>query len=750
VTRRLAAAVAVVVALLGVAGLALRAAPPQQWRVPIAVGEDLGGAKVVGVRRDAAWVLVDVARGGARASFRIEHREAAPRPVGTAPALVAGRYRLEAAGPNPADAAAQTAARERLRTWEAQWPRPPAFVTPAGNVGAPHQHAQRALLDVAAVAAVAGAIAALPDVLALCGMLPVLGAAVGLAFAAAMAWAFQPFGAWHANLHGVQRTFDVLHGVPPWTANLGRLHGYAWYTWMTPLVGGGPEGGRDPYLAAFALTLTALPMAAAWATLLTGSRRVGAFTALLLATAPTVLRVGASEAMYVAVIGPWCAAALALELWLRDGRTRWVALASLWLFLTMHARADLLLLGPAWFLLRLASAPERLKAPRTRWVLGAAATLLALASVPRALELLATEIPGDAGQPLAQPWRDPRSFGLLLLGAWAALRLPAVARVLPALDAPRLRAAGALVGSASGIAFALAWLHRPLGFEPGFAVHLDLDPRYATPARLAFVAAGGIALARQGRPAVAALVGWLCVAGAVHLGRYDGLSTYGATGLTTAAAIAALGGAGLAAIPGRWTAGIAAAGVLASAWGVTGPFLAWRHPKQQTVDLLRAAQALPEDVTLVALQDADFGPQGPFKVDRLPLARLLDDRHAVATAGAWLRGEVQGEAWFLETLDCWRPALSRATPHQARIDDEVLVGWSRTGRPLTDVRGRITLTPPQDVHWSACASLSAMADPPTYAEPLEDVAIGAIDESVLHPNARTSLARLPARPPTAP
>jgi hypothetical protein len=595
------------------------------------------------------------------------------------------------------------------------------------------------------VAAVAGTVAALPTLWTLLGPVPWLGAMCGATFAAGMAAWFRPFGAWHANLHGVQRTFDVLHAVPPWTANLGRLHGYAWYTWMTPLVGGGPDGGRDPYLMAFLLTLSALPLAAAWTTLLTGQRSAGAFAAILLAAAPTVLRVGASEAMYVAVLGPWCAAALGLELWLHDGRRRWVALASVWLLLTLHARADLLLLGPAWFAVRLASRPDRWQTWRACWPWLLAGATVCVATTPRLIELLGTEIPGDAGQPLAQPWRDPRSFGLVLLAAWATLQMPWVASRAPAGHTNGRRVAAAGVGVAVGAMFGAAWHQRPLGFEPGFAVHLDLDPRYASPALLALTIAGAASLARRRAPAVGALVGWLCLAGAVHFGRYDGLSTYGATGLTTAAALAALGGSGLAALPGRAARAGAVVGVLASAVAVTGPFLAWRHPKQQTVALLQAASDLPETATLVALQDADFGPPGDFKVDRLPLARLLDDRHAIASIGAWQRGEVLGEAWFVETLDCWRPALARTPPQRARVDDATEVPWSRTGRPLTDVAGRITLVPPRPVHWSACRDLTAAAEAPAIAEALAPVAIGSVDESLLHPRPRQSLARLPPR-----
>ncbi len=740
-SQRLSTVAAVAIAVAGAAAIAIREAPVQRWAVPIAVGDDLGGAKVLSVRRDDAWVLVDVARGTTRASFRLEHRQAAPRPVGSPPLQVAGRYRLDAAGPNAADPAAQAAALDRLAAWEAQVPRPPAFVAPAGNVGTSAQHAQRNLLDVAAVVALAATVAALPTMIAAAGPIPWLGAALGVAFASAMAVWFQPFGAWHANLHGIQRTFDVLHAVPPWSANLGRLHGYAWYTWMTPLVGGGPDGGRDPYAMAYLLTLSALPFAAVWTALLTGRRSAGAFAAIALATAPTVLRVGASEAMYVAVLAPLCATAVGVELWLRDGRRRWIGFTAVWLLLTMHARADLLLLAPAWVAVRLASQPRGLSW-RAWAAWGAAGAVVGLATAPRLFELLGTEIPGDAGQPLAQPWRDPRSFGLVLLTAWSALQLPWVAGRAPGLQRPWARRLGVFAGLGAGIAFATAWLRRPLGFEPGFAVHLDLDPRYASPALLALTIAGAASLSRRRAPAVAALVGWLCLAGAVHFGRYDGLSTYGATGLTTAAALAALAGSGLAALPGRGSQTLALVGLLASSWAITGPFLAWRHPKQQTVELLLAASELPDDVTLVALQDADFGPLGDFKVDRLPLARLLDDRHAVASIGAWQRGEVPGEAWFVETLDCWRPALARTTPQRARVDEGVEVPWSRTGRPLTDVAGRIALVPQRDVHWSACATLSASTEAPVRFEPLLPVAIGSIDESLLHPAPRQSLARL--------
>lgn len=760
---RLARWAAVLVALGGGAALAVREAPPETWAVPITPGERLGDGVVRAVRRATTFATITLDQGGGATTVRIERRTGRP---GVPPLAFAGRYRLDpdpgTSAPPPPSSSTLAALTDRLTAWEAATPRPPAFVAQAAWRGTPLQRLERALLDGIVLLGLALVVDGLPDAARRLRGTPGRGAGwlvtALLGALAAAAW-WQPWGVWHSNLHGFIRVADVVDQVPPWAANLGLLHGFGWYTGVAPAVelGGALLGGRaDPALwgaaevsrIGLALSLWAvLP----WYVALTGlwgDRRVAGVGVALTALSAPFLRVGASEAMYTVGLLALGATAACLELWLRGGGRRWLTATAAFALWAMQTRADLLALTPAWLMIRAFTAPggprsvrEALRDPYTAaLVVGAA-----LALGPRAHAFLTTDLPGDAGQAWLDPARDPRVAGLVLLTLWGIAAHPAVRAALERadLERPAWRGIGATAGALLGVGLGVAWLTRPEGFDPGLHVHLWLDPRYGGAPWTPLTIAAGLALARRDAPAAlsgAAL--WLGGATLLYLGRYDCLSTYGATSLATLPLLASLAAVGLAGIGAPPSAPRAAVTALALAGGlaVAAPWLQERSPKQDTGDLLdAAARALPAGAVVVALQDDDFpGDASAYKVDRLPLERLLPDTARVLGARAWREAGEPGPAWFLRTLDCHRPALARAGD-RAEVGASEPVTWRRTGAPLVVAGPRLVLDPPTPVLWPDCAALDARSGEPIWERTPTDRTSGSLYESTWAPSPRVGI-----------
>jgi hypothetical protein len=764
---RLARWAAVLVALGGGAAIALREAPPETWAVPIAPGERLGEGIVGEVRRAPSFVTVTFDDRGARTAVRVERRTGR---AGAPPLALAGRYRLEpdpgASAPPPPAPPTLDALTARLTAWESAVPRPPAFVAQAAWRGTPLQRLERALLDVILVLAAALALDGLPDAARRLRDVPGRGAAwvtASIAGAVGVALAVAPWGVWHSNLHGFVRIADTVDHLPPWAANLGLLHGDGWYAWMTPwtalaaaLSRAGEEatrwGATELSQLGFAVTLGALlpwyvALAAMW-----GDRRVAGVAIALAALSAALLRVGASEAMYTVGLLALGATAASLELWLRGGGRRWLATTAAFALWTMQTRADLLALTPAWIAVRALTAPtgpehlrRALRDPFTAvLVVGAA-----LALVPRAHTFLTTEHPGDAGHAWFDPARDPRVAALVLVALWGCAAHPFVAARIERAGGsrPTLRRVAAVGGALLGVGLAAAWLWRPEGFDPGLHVHLWLDPRYGGAPWSALALAAGLAAARQRAPATfTATAVWLAGATLVYLGRYDCLSTYGATSLLTLpllTSLAAMGwvGAGEPGAPSPSAPRTAAilVGLVAGA-AVASPWLHERSPKQDTGDLLdAAARALPPGAVVVALQDEDFpGDRAAYKVDRLPLARLLPDTVQVYGVDAWREAGEPGPAWFLRTLDCHRPALARSGD-VARVDDGATATWRRTEVPLVVAGPRLVLDPPTPILWADCAALDARSGAPIWERHPSDRTTGSLYESTWSPDLRIGL-----------
>lgn len=716
--------------LVGLGAVVVRDAPPELWAVPLQPGPLADGWSILDLRRTPDQVLVTVALGETRAGLRVRQRD---RLWSDTPARFAGRYRVElTAGEVPPPVLDAVA--DRLAAWEAQRPRPPAFVSHPGERAAWWQPWERRALDLALIAWLVALVlgARREDA-------PPASAWATAAVSGALMAVLGVAGPWHANQHAYERIADLQLGAAPWAASLGLLHGFGFYTLMHPLVGGGPDGGRDVFVCAAGVTLAALLVWSGALRRLLGPRQ-GELALTALGGSSLLLRVGATEAMYVPALLYLGGVALAVERVVeRPERSVWPILPPL--LLAMQTRADLLLLAPAaagWRLLtaRPELLPALLRRPST-WLAG---LVTAIATLPRLLTFAAVDKATGSGRPPVDAWRDPRSAAALLLLVLALLAWPSVQRRLP----PAGRR-GAALGSAGGTLLViggwLAWRQRAPGYDPTPQVHAMLDPALTAPWLIAAAALGAWELRQRAPQTFTALAGGLAGALLVYLGRYDCHSTYTSTGLATAPLVAALMAPALARLPGR---ALPLAAVLSGlAW--SHGWLTTRYPKQQQWDLItQAIRELPSGVTLVYPADADLPPEllaRGYKPDRLDLPRYVGDRVPTAPISA----RPPGPAWLLRTTDCHRPILTRGGRRAAWIGEER--AWSYLSAssaglgPRYEVEGVSEATP---LILPDCRAALEGATPIVEVL-LRPETSGSIYEEVRGADARVGLYALPAR-----
>lgn len=681
--RRLAAAA---VLFTGLAWIGLRDADPAWFAVPLALGP-LGDATLVDVRRTPSQVHLTLEADGTRYSLRITHRrtrpDRAPPPIHrdgqpqlddvAVPLYRVGRYRLESqpGQPRPPQDVVE-AVHQRLDAWESAWPPPPAFVTAPGDRPEPWQPAERQLLDLALIISLAGLVGLAGRLRRDLRPIPLWAWGTALAIGGTFTTLTRQLGSagvWHANAHGWDRVADLSFGVPPWNASLGLLHGFGFYTLMHPLVGGGPEGGRDVFDVATSVTFVALLFWFVALRLFLRDEVRALVGVAALAWSPLLLRVGPTEAMYVPAVLYAGGAAVAVELWLAT-RDRAYALAMLPpLLLCMQTRAELLLLAPAAVALRVITAADgpALRALLHPAWLGAVA-VAAAASVPRLWTFLDVDKATGSGRPLVDPWRDPRSAVLSTVLLLAALSWPAIAQRLPS-TAPRQRWAAAGLGVVGAVAAFAAWNMRGDGYDPSFVIHAMLDPTWSPPWLIAAPLAGVVLLRARDAAAASFLAGAASAALMLYIGRYDCLSTYLATGLATAPLLAAATSEGLVGGLERLRARPAFTLPVALLVIASGPWwaregLEARWPKQQQWDMIVAAAAAVPDSAMLVWPSNDDLPEDlaahGVRADRIDLGRYVGDRISVGSIETYLADEAPGmPTYFLRTLDCARPLLAR-------------------------------------------------------------------------------------------
>lgn len=726
-----------VVAVLagGAFAIAVRDADPSWWAFPIRPGALVDGWRVVDVQRTASHVHLTLDHAGERASVKVEHRPTAPAP---APLRFAGRYRVDpqAGQPTP-DAAALDAIAAQIEAWEASTPAPPAFVRPPGDAPQPWQPTERRVLDAALIVGLAGLVGLggrLRDLLrpvAFATWIEALAIAGGFT---ALVRHFGTAGVWHANAHGWDRAADLAHHTPPWNASLGLLHGFGFYTLMDPLVAGGPDGGRDVFDVATAVTFAALLLWFVALRLFLGEDRRALVALAALAWSPLLLRVGPTEAMYVPALLYAGALALAVEALICTGDAVFLVAAAPSLVLVMDTRADLLVLAPAAVLLRLGSAGA-LSALLRRWPVWATALLVAASQVPRALTFAAVDKATGTGRSLFDPWRDPRSALLLTVLALAALAWPPIARRLPS-PRPTARWIALAVGGLAGAGALVAWRFRPDGYAPSPQVHPMLDPDWTAPWLIAS-ALVGLLLQRRRAPAQFTFVaGGAAAALLVYLGRYDCLSTYSATALATAPLIAILLSEGVVGLLELVTLRdpvilTVAAAVLGTGTYARADLLRTRFPKQQQWDELQTALALLDDRALVWPADDDLPAElasRHLRPDRMDLPRYVGDRVRLMSVRAWEAAPV--EAVFLLSTDCYRPILSRGGPPVAWTG--AWTTWSYLHTPVASTAPRYAvdgLSDEQPFSFAECDRMLA-GGAVLHQTPLTAATSGSIYEEV--------------------
>lgn len=736
--RRLRSVVAALIVLVGLALIGVRELPTSWWAVPLSPGPLADGVLLVELRRGPGHLHLTFEADGQRSSLRLTHRGTTAAP----PALAtAGRYRLDVPeGAVPAPPAAVDAVAARVAAWESQVPRPPAFVQAPGHVPSTLQRLERSLLDLWLLVGLAVWLPGLPGLLRRTGLTLGTGAALlVLSFGpVAGAWWMGWGGVWHANQHGYDRMSDLLHGLPAWSANLGLLHGHGYYTVMSPLVGGGPDPGRDVTLVAALVGGVAVALWGTALRLLTGSWSRALAASLVWGASALWLRVGPSEAMYVPAAAALGAVAVATELLvLRAGVSALVLLLPP-LVLAMQTRADLLALAPAWVLTRLLVAAPGVVLELARrpgaWALavGAALTLL-----PRLHSLLNVDHPGDSGRPLLDPSRDPRSVLLGIVALLGIVLIPWVRERLPG-RGPTARWLGAVVGAIAACGWAIWRRSQPDGYAPSPQLHVMLDPALTAPWLVVAALVGVLVIRRD--PGLAATV-LLSVAGPllVYLGRYDCLSTYAATGVATAPWLGLLVAEGIDGVMPRVPPSLRAAALVALVGGGvvwSASWLALHFPKQQEWTLVQETARLPAGSTVVwlAASDApDDTKRRGYHTQRLDLARHVGDRLQVASIDAWARGEVSGEAWLLITTDCFRPLLRAGSPRTALVG-EVEVPWRYLKTPIASTGRRIAVDDlPSDRPWidPRCALARSRAGAPRASVSLTHATSGSIYEEVV-------------------
>lgn len=724
------AALAVAVMLLAFGRVAVRDLPPTTWAVPLVPGESIDGWTVRELRRNPAQVFVDLSRpDNTRASLRLMH--AASSPEGTR----AGRYRIQAEVDAPPSLVAEAAV--RVTAWESEWPRPPAFVRAPGAQPSTTQRVEIILLDLALAALVAVFVLLVPHLRRHAFLAtPARGAAL-LALAAVpglLSAAFGTRGIWHSNHHGLDRWADLIAGTHPAMANLSLLHGGSFYLLhqLVPVA--------DPFHAATALAGVAVVLVGLWARALWDSDAAGLIAAALLAAAPLLVRVAASEDMYVPALALLSATLLLTELWRRDARFAWGLLPAL--LLLTQSRGEMLALGPAFVgWCALARPPRWLRGARDllRPAVWAPPLLLGLASIPRLMSFL--DQPKRPNFSHAQDGVDPRLLLVLGLGVAALLLLPKLR--------PRGRWAYGMVATgalASVLTGAWAWFG-PLAYIPRAPLSPLLHPPTALPL-LPLAAAAGIALcARASNGRTAWLLG--CVAGTwlVILPHYDCFSTWTRSNITTLPFLAALAAPAIAAAGARvspaLTLLVAAAGLLP----LSSPL--WqRYPKQQLHELIVAARALPPDVQLVGLTPDDHRSHLPPPV----MNHLLDLPHLlgrpVYSVGAWRSGALpDAPTRFLITTDCWRLSFDPDADLGRAWRDNLKVPWRYIGEPTSSVHPRISAELPEAAMPDPrCAAAIDRATEVHHREHTLPGNPGSVYETLFGDPPWLGIATIPARP----
>lgn len=692
----LARGLALLVLLLGLASMGLRHASPLTWSAPLRAGPFEQGWHLTELTRTETRVQADLVRGEQRATLHLERR-VGPLPPG---AVEVGDYRVVSGTVHPAPPALLEAVAERVRDRGTGWTAPPPFVRATGGSPTPMQRLEQWLDELAVLLTLVAAAALGPELRV---ALPAVRAvswvglvAIGLG-AAAITHALGTAGVWHANQHGYDRLFDLLHGTTPPLANLSLLHGQGYYMLMAPLVALFP-GASVFDLALGACTLALVPWFL-WVRMLLDDEARALLAIAVMVSTPVYLRVAPTESMYVPVL-LWLGLALvAWELHLREGRVRWLFAALPPTFLAMQTRADLLLLVPAWVgWMMLARRPDWLRHTARRPAVWFGLTLAVAAFGPRLHGFVFTEKPAMTSTSVYDPLRDPRSAVLALICLLAVAHLPPIARrAAPLLSRRSARFGLGAASLAALAAWTWAYTHRSAGFDPDWTVSPLLDPGITAPWLPALAALGALRLLRAAPSTGGFLVVALAGAWLLYLPRHDCLSTY----LRTTLHLTPLFGALVAsALPDRQhpspaARALVAALTLLSAVAWSAPWLQQRFPKQLQGDLLLwAVEHLPPDATVVWLADADLEPSAPagLQLDRLHLDKYLQHLPRVVPISTWLAGglPVDAPTFFVHTADCHRVVLHRSTPPRAWTGTEALP-WRYVNEPMVSVHPRIAV-----------------------------------------------------------
>lgn len=745
--RLLPLLLAVGVLLAGAFAIVVRHAPATTWALPVQVGPIGDGATIRSVRRSEVEVRYEVGTRHDTHPVRIVdrwHPDPAPG-IATAGTRVIADPRVD-----PDAVAAIVAA---IRDREAAWPRPPPFVRALGTQASPAQEREAVTLEVVVVAWCAGMVATAPawaagvPLWAWCALLALLAARVGVTEALGVP------GVWHSNQHGLDRVADVVANTPPGRANLGLLHGYGYYVVFQPLYRLF-DGAVDVFRLAVGVTSLALVAAFLWLRALWASDRTALLGAAVLAASPVLLRIGATESMYVPAMA-WTLAALWLfELHLRTDEGRWLVLGLGAAVVAAQTRAELMALVPAWLVLSmLLRRPSWLRTAWRRPVVVLAVPMAGVLFLPRLLEVLATPPPDDLRRTAADPLADPRLFVLDLVAALGVLALPWVRRGVVEgwrrLRLPSTPWVGLATAVGLGAVAYGAWVWPNGGPElRTWQIHAAFDPALEAPWVGVLVVVGAWIGARRDPGVVAwAALAW---AGAmwVYLPQYDCLSTFVRTSLSTWPLLAALAAPALDAVVGRGRAlGVAAVALLLVGdvvWGV--PFLTARYPKQIQADLVDVVRrTVPEGDIVVWLAEADAPDDARargLRVSRAHLDHWLGPAWTVRPLRDWVDGVLppDRDVWFVRTADCQRVLLDPRGDAALAGRDTVRWRYLDTSDLTTAPRIAVDGLPSDWIDPWCGAALEASTE--VVAMPLGDRVAGSIYEALVGAPAVVGLYRL--------
>ncbi len=727
--RRLARLLGVLVLLVGLAGVFVRVAPTTTWAVPVRAGDTLDGWTVDDVRRTPFEVRVELSRGDVHRAVRWVDWSNTERPI----LARVGHVTLVADDPT-ASTLPDTLIRPMVAAITARqdsWPAPPPFVAPKTVKIPVRAQVESALAEGVIVAWLAAMVGLAPE---LAGWLGGVGAGAWSALVA-MIVAQVGFvrwmgigGVWHSNQHGFDRIADVEQGTPPAVAALGLLHGHGYYALFQPLFS--MFGGRvSVFTLSQGVTAVGLVALFAWLFGLWGKARPALLGVAFAASLPIVLRLSASEDMYVPTVAWTCFALALVEAWLRTGSMAALALAVPPSVLAMQTRAELLLLLPVWVLLGAAvRRPDRLRAALTdgrAWAIVVTAVGLL---TPRLLEIVASPPPSDLRRTALDPMADPRlvllaALALVLVAAhpWPRARWETL---LPSSGTRRaLGAVGllALVGGVAAYALALRAQGGPL--QRTWQLHAAFDPSLVAPWVGALVALGAGISARTSPRRVVALGLSLLIALWIYLPQVDCLSTFVRTGLSTVPLLAALAAPALDAIVARlggMAGSFVVGGLLASGVVYERPWMTARDAKAAYWDLVEAIRArVPEGTTVVWLADADAPAAAThlsIKPDRARLEHHLGPAWETASLTAWRAGQVDPKARvvFARTPDCGRVLLSARGSLGLAGDREVRWRYLDVSRLATTARITVDGVGPEWID-PACAAALEQAGPPLWS-----------------------------------